>query len=131
NCSKYLPLQCEINQTFSPFVPGNYAVVVSNSTFCTNDTSVCYTFATTGTKTVLNKEMIYPNPFKDEVFVSIYNDFQSIQLVDIQGRVLLTKLNASKHNLVVLNTESFANGLYFIRIKYNDNNSSTYKIIKN
>jgi hypothetical protein len=72
---------------------------------------------------------IYPNPVKDIVNITIKNNstIQTIELYDIQGRLLQTQLvnNISSE----LNLSSRANGMYFIKIN-TDKGSKVEKLVK-
>ena len=76
-----------------------------------------------------NDFKIYPNPFKNELFIQMNNKFEmaELQIYSTTGTLVSTKikLNNSKINLSYLNE-----GLYFARIKIK-NKWVSRKIIKN
>lgn len=61
-----------------------------------------------------NSIKIYPNPTKNLVNVAGQNPIKTIQLVDINGRVLMTKIvNELQTNFSV---SDYANGIYFLKV---------------
>ena len=58
--------------------------------------------------------VVYPNPVKDFVNISCDSTIQSVELYDIQGRLLETMVDRKKQIRFDLTKQS--NGLYFIRI---------------
>ncbi|MCY7408755.1 MAG: T9SS type A sorting domain-containing protein, partial [Chitinophagales bacterium] len=77
---------------------------------------------------------VYPNPVITSSMISFYlqeNSLVNIELLDLAGRKIKTLLNenleAGDHNLK-LNREQLSAGIYFLRIKMN-NESSIIKII--
>ena len=69
-----------------------------------------------------------PNPVKDQLTISAKDEITSVQLLDEQGRILETKLNAS--NQATLNVNGKAKGIYFVKV-FTTNGMKTQKIIKN
>jgi hypothetical protein len=70
---------------------------------------------------------LYPNPAKDKVNVSGDYDLQSIQLFDVQGRLLQTQL--VEGNQTVLDIATQSNGVYFIKVT-SDKGIKVGKIVK-
>lgn len=79
---------------------------------------------------------ISPNPFASSINIKLSNSFNddfTINLYDINGRVVLSEaLSATNGNLTLSNLDSLEDALYFVKIT-NDNSSQsiTKKIIKN
>lgn len=71
---------------------------------------------------------IYPNPAHDHIFINLVNNTNTLQVIDITGRAVISKTNLSKgiHNI---NLAELTNGIYFIRIT-NDNKSTVERFIK-
>ena len=112
-----------------PVSQGEYILEISS--FPTT-TSYYYPYSykltnTTGINDVSsNKIIIYPNPAKNYFTVKLDNNKDShLQILDVTGKVIYQK-NFNKELLV--ETKNFNNGIYFVRIK-NDNNVITEKII--
>ena len=69
-----------------------------------------------------------PNPVKDQLTISAKDEITSVQLLDEQGRILETKLNASTQASLNLNGKS--KGVYFVKV-FTTNGMKVEKIIKN
>ena len=79
--------------------------------------------------------LVYPNPFNDELFVSIKDgsgDISSVELFDLTGKSLFYQdVNTSLGNRVKLSgAENLGAGIYFLQITVN-NQVVKQKIIKN
>lgn len=64
--------------------------------------------------TIDNSVSIYPNPANDIVNVKSKDVIQSIQLFDIQGRLLLTRVSGETKEWIDLTSRSA--GIYFIKV---------------
>lgn len=71
--------------------------------------------------------VIYPNPANDVVRIKCNSNLKSIQLYDVQGRLLLTQLVDSMESL--LNISNKSKGIYFLRI-VSDKGSKIEKLVK-
>lgn len=58
---------------------------------------------------------IYPNPAHDELHISAQRNIKTVEVFDVQGRVIQTLLVDNSN--VLLNISKFTNGIYFFRIK--------------
>ncbi len=72
---------------------------------------------------------VYPNPSKGETFISnhSYKVMKQIAITDSQGRLLQTNIQPSMN--WSFNTQSFASGLYFISVLFNDNTMAKSSLI--
>lgn len=70
---------------------------------------------------------IYPNPTKDIVRIACNNTIKTIELYDVQGRILQTSLEHS--NETQINLSSKSNGIYFVKIM-TEKGTSVEKIVK-
>ncbi|MBL1279545.1 MAG: T9SS type A sorting domain-containing protein [Fluviicola sp.] len=82
-----------------------------------------------------NKEInIYPNPFKDELIVElgdlVRNINAAIEIIDAQGKMVLSKMVLKNESFSKISTERLNSGLYIVRI-YSDNMVYTERIVKN
>ena len=76
-----------------------------------------------------NKINIFPNPASDKVIIISSLPVQTIQIVDVMGRLLLSKTFDGRSMLSsTIDTKEFGNGIYFIQIKTSSQNI-TQKII--
>lgn len=76
-----------------------------------------------------NSISIYPNPAKDEVTVKFTekNLDNTITIMDIQGKVVLKLVNQNNQE-VKIDTRTFKQGVYFVKVK-NNINFTAYKLI--
>lgn len=70
---------------------------------------------------------VYPNPTKGIINISCSNSIKSVQLFDIQGRLLQT--NLVNENQTTLNISNNSNGIYFIKV-ISDKGIAVQKIVK-
>ena len=71
---------------------------------------------------------IYPNPAKESVSVQLDNNANSLQIIDIAGRVVISRENLSTgiHNL---NLSDLNAGIYFVKIS-DENETTVERFIK-
>jgi subtilisin family serine protease len=106
-------------------VLGNYMVEVINANGCSSFSSP---FAVTGVDEVFtDRVLIYPNPFEDEIIIYGAKSGAQILLYDNLGRNILTKPVLSDKT-VVLHTDNYASGMYFISI-ISEDSSITHKLM--
>ncbi len=79
---------------------------------------------------------ISPNPFTSSMTIKLANSFDSdynIELIDINGRVILSERKSARNNTVTLsNLDQLDDALYFVKItNVNTGLSLTKKVIKN
>ena len=74
-----------------------------------------------------NSILVYPNPTKNNINIDCKNTIKSIELYDVQGRLLQTKLVNDFQTAIDISEKS--NGIYFLKIT-SDNGSKVEKIIK-
>ncbi|MDR0418632.1 MAG: T9SS type A sorting domain-containing protein, partial [Prevotellaceae bacterium] len=68
-----------------------------------------------GTTSVKKDELsftLYPNPFTNELYISSDEDVESVQLVSLQGTVVLTQ-----HGVSVIPTSQIPNGMYILKVQ--------------
>ncbi|MFT3795172.1 T9SS type A sorting domain-containing protein [Flavobacterium sp.] len=70
---------------------------------------------------------VAPNPVKDQLTIRAKDQITSIQLYDIQGRLIETAMQNDK--IVIFGMHKNAAGIYFVKVT-TENGSSTEKIIK-
>lgn len=126
-CSGTL-LTGEINQSFTPSIPGDYKVVITNGT-C-SATSACETVSALAISQFnLNSNFkLYPNPAKNEVTIELNNLTNTkLEVYDINGR-LLQKQSLLNQNLVDISR--FPSGMYLFKIVSNEG-AVMQKVVKN
>ncbi|MGC4041359.1 MAG: T9SS type A sorting domain-containing protein [Flavobacterium sp.] len=70
---------------------------------------------------------VYPNPAKDKVTIRCNNSIRSVELYDVQGRILQTSL--VNENQTNIDMSSQSSGIYFARI-ITDNGMKVEKIVR-
>ena len=70
---------------------------------------------------------VYPNPTNSVININCNTAIKSIELYDIQGRLLVTSLESS--NNVIFDISSKQNGIYFLKIT-SESGSKVEKIVK-
>ncbi len=120
NCGDNTPVTGAVNQSFTPTVSGDYAVVVDNG--ACSDTSDCYNVTITNLqKKYANSNIkIYPNPAKNTLIVKTTG---FVKVINLMGQTLMVFDIKEKAEI---NISSLSNGVYFIKTQNN-----TVKFIKN
>ncbi|MEM6719913.1 MAG: T9SS type A sorting domain-containing protein [Bacteroidota bacterium] len=86
-----------------------------------------YVFVTLSTPEEITLDFsIYPNPTTDKLYISKTRDLVKVEIINMNGQLVLTKEN----NLEVINVVSLQNGGYFLKV-YSNGGSMTKKFIKN
>ena len=71
---------------------------------------------------------VYPNPTNSIVTIKCNNSMQSVQLYDVQGRLLQTQIINNQTTTVDLSQQS--SGIYFVKVT-SENGEKVEKIVKN
>ncbi len=131
----YAWLDCDSNQlitnatdqSYTPTITGNYAVVVTKEN-C-SDTSECVMVSFVGLSKEQNPNFkIYPNPVTEVLTIQVANleNGNTFSILDQNGRnVKQGKLKIGETNIDI---NELSNGLYVLKI--GENESQTFKIIK-
>lgn len=70
---------------------------------------------------------VYPNPAQDKIYFSqVQKPIQHIEIFDLNGRSVITE----KHNFKEVNVESLSQGIYLLKVNFEDTTSTTKKLIK-
>ena len=74
---------------------------------------------------------IYPNPTSGQISIDVngYNGPIDIQVFDLQGKLLLNKLNSTKNKILTLSMLEFETGMYLMKIS-SENEVKTIRLIK-
>lgn len=77
------------------------------------------------------KLLLYPNPVKNKLnIVNLENQDLNVLIVDVNGRLIFKDNYTIKNSKLTIDTSYLKQGLYFIKLTYNDGESSTSKLIK-
>lgn len=127
HCATGLPIAGATSQTYTATVNGNYAVVVTNASGC-SDTSNCITIDNIGVEELADASIrVFPNPTNGDVFVTMSAENAAIEVLDAQGKLLqaITVANGEKVQL-----SAYETGVYFLRIR-TENGQAIERIVKN
>ena len=127
NCATGLAIAGATSQTFTATANGNYAVVVTNASDC-SDTSDCVEIDYLALDELIDASIaVFPNPTRDNVTVTMSAVEANIQVVDAQGKLLSETViaNGGKVDL-----SAYETGIYFLRIR-TANGSAMERVVKN
>jgi hypothetical protein len=119
DCDTNQPISGETNQSFTPIISGNYAVILTTNG-C-QSSSQCYTFSTLSNYTFeANTMIIYPNPTTGKVYTTLSpSEILKVSIYDSFGRLVSEKMNF----------ENISSGTYLVKLTTLDKNYFE-KIIK-
>ena len=87
-----------------------------------------------GINTIKHDEFIlYPNPAKEQITIQLLpnNFIKQVDLVDMLGRLIMTKHYPSSNTTEILSINDVENGTYLLEITTDNNQKATKKIIVN
>jgi Leucine-rich repeat (LRR) protein len=70
---------------------------------------------------------IYPNPASSTVNINVNINIKTIELIDVQGRILVSKM--VNENQVTLDVSDYAKGIYYVKVN-TDKGSKIEKLVK-
>jgi hypothetical protein len=129
NCADNSIIAGETNNTFSPGVNGEYAVILTQGP-C-SDTSDCYSMDYSGVGDSRYQDYnVYPNPAQDWVKIDLNREHTnvSIKVFDTNGNLLKIE-ESDRMSTSNLDLTEFKSGLYLIQI-HSDQLSTVARIIK-
>lgn len=120
------PINGATSKSYKPDVFGNYAVRVTDTFGCANN-SIGYLFSGLGVGDVNDSKInIYPNPAKDQLFVDgLEAGTAGITVTDVLGRSVLQQ---EIINLKAVNVSALSPGVYLVLIRQGET-TATRKII--
>jgi Peptide-N-glycosidase F, C terminal/Peptide-N-glycosidase F, N terminal/Secretion system C-terminal sorting domain len=112
----------------------SFAISVPEAVFAEQQGNIPVSLYLQGDDTVLNIENYtelefdyYPNPTKNNISINANSIINSIELYDIQGRILITKMvDDTQMNIDLSN---YSNGIYLLKVN-SDKGEKTIKIVK-
>ncbi|MEO5777132.1 MAG: T9SS type A sorting domain-containing protein [Flavobacterium sp.] len=146
NSITYINLKNGIDQNVPPEFPGNYWVNNPLAFVCADSFEVSQiefvlmlnnypdtVISTDCTLSVNENQLVnvvklYPNLAKDIISIKTDSLIKSIQMIDVQGRILATKL--IQENETAFDVSSYSNGIYFLKITA-ENGIKIERFIKN
>jgi hypothetical protein len=113
DCATQNPIAGETGQTFIAAANGSYAVEVTENG-CTQ-MSGCMSVSVVGLATAeIASFVLYPNPAEGLVTISTTAPARSVELLDVNGKVLLAIVPETAQTQIGL--DAFVSGVYFVRV---------------
>ncbi len=109
--NSYSVISGETNQSFSPIVSGNYAVII-NKNNC-SEISNCYIVIISDISNIKSEIKIYPNPTAGIITVKGL-DILNFEVLNTSGQTII-KSNPDRNNFVI-DLKGYSQGIYFIKI---------------
>lgn len=126
----YAVIPGAVSQSFTPTVPGSYAVVI-NQSGC-SDTSNCHVMTTVGLSSlnVIQGLIVYPTYTNDIVKLDFNQSRNNVNIVvvDVSGKVVYSVAENRISNTLI-SLHDMADGMYFIRVTA-DNETGIYRVVK-
>lgn len=111
-----------------------FELSVPDAVFVDNQGYIPVSLYLQGENTVLGVESFtqldfnyFPNPAQNNITVNANSVIKSIQLYDMQGRILITQIAESTE--ATINISNYSNGIYFLKVN-SDTGERTKKIVK-
>lgn len=131
----YLWSTGETTQTITVNQNGSYSVVVTDANGCSNSDTISFitTFSVENLDGTKGSIDIFPNPTKDIVnlqFMDVKANEVKVDVLSMSGAVISTNMAylTAGNGLVVLNLGNVAEGVYIVRMSYN-NTSTSHRIV--
>ncbi|MCB0383197.1 MAG: peptidoglycan DD-metalloendopeptidase family protein [Psychroserpens sp.] len=76
-----------------------------------------------------NTTFVFPNPFNDVIHISSSKKVVKAHIIDLLGKSVLS-IEDNSNGINEVQTSSFSNGVYFVRLESDTNEMKTIKLIK-
>lgn len=129
DCNGNAPIAGATNQSYTVTFTGDYAVIVTDNS-C-SDTSMCVNVMILDVnKLDASTIQLYPNPVENLLTVDLkqLTGAINVSVVGVDGKAIYNKL-IFKNGPLIINTEKWNSGIYFVKIK-NDKQNAFFKLIK-
>ena len=115
NCATNQAIMGANAQTFAPTMNGNYAVIVTSASGCT-DTSDCMMVSSLAISDLDAVSIeLYPNPTNGKLNIQVQDsETHTVSVMDAMGRVVLPAFEMTSNTSIDLSTMN--NGVYFVKI---------------
>ncbi len=116
NCTNNQTIPGETNQTYTASEDGLYAVIITYNGCA--DTSECVQVENVGlTENAIITIKLFPNPVIKNLTIKANSTIESIELLDLSGKVILSEISNSK--TILLDLDTLKSGMYLVRFKTN------------
>lgn len=107
------------NGSFVPTVSGNYAIIFTYKSGCSDTTeckSITITPNTMGEEEISISSIfhVYPNPAQDYIIIEGLTTNSNYQIYDLTGKLVLS--GVVKNHIETINVSTLINGVYFLKI---------------
>jgi hypothetical protein len=128
DCATNSPIQGATSQNYTATENGSYAVIVTNSTGC-SDTSNCVTVQTIGTNELSKFDInVNPNPSTGVFNIDFVSPMETrLTVLDASGRIIHTM---DLSNDTVLDLTSVVTGIYYLQLNSNEF-KKVIRVVKN
>lgn len=131
NCATNTPIVGAANQSYTPLVSGNYAVIISSAN-CT-DTSACTQVSISSNsleEQILSSIAIVPNPVIDDLTIdfSSYLERFTVKVTNLAGQEITTK-EFENTNSAIISMKDLEEGVYVVIISAG-NSLRSVKVVK-
>ncbi len=129
SCADKMPVPFATNHEFTPWTPGQYAVVITNIEGC-SDTSACYEVTLSIDQLNKNNTGVYPNPTTGDVTVTLGKHYETIKatLTDISGRIISVHTYTKTDNFTM--PVNAPQGIYRLNVTTDDTINIPLRIMK-
>ena len=73
---------------------------------------------------------LYPNPFKQKLFINASQQIKQVELFDSNGKMVLQSVIDTNSKNLILDTDKIAKGFYILKVQMNSGEKQILKIIK-
>jgi Secretion system C-terminal sorting domain len=119
--NSYAVISGETNQSFTPTVNGDYAVIVDDGVCM--DTSICYNINGVGIGENENISLvhIYPNPTTGKITIEC-EGMERVEVLDVAGKLIyeIASSLSPRNDVVEIDLSGFSKGVYFVRVSSED-----------
>ena len=128
DCATNSPIQGATSQNYTATENGSYAVIVTNSTGC-SDTSNCVAVQTIGTNELSKFDInVNPNPSTGVFYIDFVSPMETrLTVLDASGRIVYTM---DMSNDTVLDLTSVVTGIYYLQLNSNEF-KKVIRVVKN
>ncbi|MBL7931665.1 MAG: T9SS type A sorting domain-containing protein [Bacteroidia bacterium] len=121
----------------SPSANTTYTVSVKDAEGCVSEDAVvnvliqdCTSLDQAAMETL--QVLLYPNPASNKIYLNMENlpPVNSISLIDLSGRIVVSKMESNNNSLHAVNVENLQKGIYFIQVDFRNGNKTKEKFIK-
>jgi hypothetical protein len=116
------------NSSFTAIADGVYYLEFTNKNTCKFISNSIIIEKNSTLDAVRQNIHIVPNPMQEQVTISADFNIEKVEIINTVGQILLSQ--NTDNQTVVLNTNAFANGVYFAKIYWNKKEFQVFRLMK-